>query len=51
MSSLVTRVTELFMMAAPRDTDGAENEEDMGTCTLEEPLEDEDCSEDDGADY
>ena len=46
--SPMVRVTELFMMA---DHMLRDKEEDMGICTLEEPLENEDGSEDDGADY
>ena len=48
--SLMLRVNELYMMADHVTRDD-ENEENMGVCSLEEPLEGEDGSDDDGIDY
>ena len=48
--SLMLRVKEMYMMAN-QVTRATDDDENMGTCTLEEPLECEDGSEDDGVDY
>lgn len=47
--SLMIRVKELFMMADHLTR--AYDDENMGLCTLEEPIDGEDGSEDDGIDY
>jgi len=48
--SLMLRLNELYVMA-DQITHTEETEQTMSLCTLEEPLEDEDGSEDDGIDY
>jgi len=48
--SVMIRVKELYIMA-DHVTRSDENDENMGTCTLEEPIDGEDGSDDDGLDY
>ena len=48
--SVMIRVKELYMMA-DHVTRSDENDENMGTCTLEEPIDGEDGSDVDGLDY
>jgi len=49
--SLMLRVRELYMMADQIARADDNNDENMGICSLEEPIEGEDGSEDDGTDY